>query len=659
MKKFTLKKLSFIAVAFLLVSASYAQMPNMITMTPADATAFDSLTLVFDPALACFQSGSLAGLPSIAMHSGVTINNLDWQLTVVFNGTGANGQSPTFLPTGDGKFTFTYKPSDFYGITPGTTVTRLCMVFNNGIDWNQDGRDFNPDNTCKDIFVPLTYVPTTTKFKFNLNMTKAINDGIFDPVVDGVFVDITGLGLTELTDANADKIYDAFVEEGIQIDTVYHFKFRINTATYETVDRTITGATGTTTYDAWWNNEALGQITFQVDMTYQIALGTFNPASDFMDVAGEFNGWAGSPHLTDAGNNVYETTYNVDNGTVYKFKFRINGDWNTSEFPNGGPERMCRGTNAPITLTYYYDDYNPNTWPVIFNLDMTPPINDGSFIPATDFVDVAGTINGWGGHDVLFHRDWNAENVYTITKLVDKAIPDIMFKFRINGDWNTAEFPAGGPNRTYTVHDTTGGNTNILDLVYNYLDIDMAPYAYNVAITGDAVPDAVLTGSYSYFDVNGDPEGASIYKWYIATQPDGSDKVLIDGATAKEYTVLVADIDKYLVFEVTPVAAGGETTVGDPKSAVSVKVGGAGIDESTLAGVTMFPNPVGDELFFQNASKVTHLAIYNMVGQKTFSMDRVNSENFSVKTSDLQNGLYFIVMYGKDNATRTVKIVKR
>ena len=60
------------------------QMPAAITIDPPNATAYDELTLIFDPALACFQSGSLEGLPSIAMHSGVTLSTGENWMYVIF-----------------------------------------------------------------------------------------------------------------------------------------------------------------------------------------------------------------------------------------------------------------------------------------------------------------------------------------------------------------------------------------------------------------------------------------------------------------------------------------------------------------------------------------------------------------------------------------------
>ncbi|MEZ5198207.1 MAG: hypothetical protein R2764_18000, partial [Bacteroidales bacterium] len=134
----------------------YSQMPAAITVEPANATVYDEITLTFDPEEACFQSGSLVGLPYVALHSGVTVNGNAWQNVIGFDGTGANGQSPILNYNGDGTYSMVFIPYEFYGFSAGATVTQICAVFNNGNDWNNDGRDFEPGGTvCMDFFIPI------------------------------------------------------------------------------------------------------------------------------------------------------------------------------------------------------------------------------------------------------------------------------------------------------------------------------------------------------------------------------------------------------------------------------------------------------------------------------------------------------------------------
>ncbi len=660
MKKFTLiKSLTAIIALLLMTSALFAQMPAAIEIDPPDATVFDELTLYFDPAEACFENGSLAGVPKVYMHSGVTIGGDPWQKVVEWNGTGQNGQEPILMPVGTaGRYSITYTPADYYGIEEGTIVTQITAVFQNGTaGWEKDGRDWLNEVDCTDFLIPVNFVSTDPTFTFKVNMSKAMQDGIFTPGVNELFVDITDLGFTKLTDADLDNIYEGKVEEGLTLDETYIYKFTIDQDVYEDNDRTIVALAGNQTVDVWWNDDMLGQITFQVDMQYQDSLGTFDPATDFVDIAGSMNDWNGSGPMTLVEGSLYEVTYQVIPGEKYEYKFRINGDWATSEFPDGGPNRITIGRDFAVTQKHIYDNYNPYAWPVIFEVDMNTEITEGRFDPETEFLDFAGDPNGWGAFDYLWDRDFTGDGIYTTTILVDTGAASFGFKFRINGDWGNSEFPEGGPNRSYTAVDTAGGVVNLYVCTYNVANETYNPYVYGLSVDGDPWPDQELIGVYTYFDPNADPEGATEYQWYIATDETGSDKVAIEGETAISYIVVADDYGKYLVFGVKPVSQGGK--IGEEKFAVTGPVVYEGIDEEQLAEVSIFPNPVEGVLYFTNAQHVTKVEVYNIVGQGVISTEVMDTETISINTSDLNAGIYFVVIYGEDNATRTAKIVKR
>lgn len=84
-----------------------------------------------------------------------------------------------------------------------------------------------------------------------------------------------------------------------------------------------------------------------------------------------------------------------------------------------------------------------------------------------------------------------------------------------------------------------------------------APVAQGVAISGADTVGRILTGTYTYFDADGDAEGTSTFRWL-------RDGVAIDGATGAEYTLTLADEGASMIFEVTPVAAAGTPSRGAP-----------------------------------------------------------------------------------------------
>jgi hypothetical protein len=77
-----------------------------------------------------------------------------------------------------------------------------------------------------------------------------------------------------------------------------------------------------------------------------------------------------------------------------------------------------------------------------------------------------------------------------------------------------------------------------------------APVASSVTISGSAHKDSTLTGHYTWSSIVGHTEGTSTFRWL-------RNGVAITGATASTYTLVDADGNRSIVFEVTPVAATG------------------------------------------------------------------------------------------------------
>lgn len=84
-------------------------------------------------------------------------------------------------------------------------------------------------------------------------------------------------------------------------------------------------------------------ILFEVNMTYQIEAGNFDPQEEFVDVAGSFNNWGENLNqLSDEdGDSTYTVTVDAfSQGETIEYKFRINGEWNgREEFPGTGNNR--------------------------------------------------------------------------------------------------------------------------------------------------------------------------------------------------------------------------------------------------------------------------------------------------------------------------------
>ena len=105
---------------------------------------------------------------------------------------------------------------------------------------------------------------------------------------------------------------------------------------------------------------------------------------------------------------------------------------------------------------------------ITFRCRMSEQVHLGIFDPDQDFVDLAGSFNGWGSAPLTPLTDAEGDTIYDV--VIDGFTPSesIEFKFRINGLWDgTEEFPDYGDNREYTVQ----ASDNLIDVWYN----DFAP----------------------------------------------------------------------------------------------------------------------------------------------------------------------------------------
>ncbi len=96
----------------------------------------------------------------------------------------------------------------------------------------------------------------------------------------------------------------------------------------------------------------------------------------------------------------------------------------------------------------------------------------------------------------------------------------------------------------------TDSNTTAYQLKSSGLDT--APTASDVSFSGTVATGQTLTGLYTYADAEGDDEAGSTFKWYRSDNSNGLNKVLISEATSLTYTLVSADVDKFISFEVTP-----------------------------------------------------------------------------------------------------------
>lgn len=128
---------------------------------------------------------------------------------------------------------------------------------------------------------------------------------------------------------------------------------------------------------------------------------------------------------------------------------------------------------------------------VQFQVNMSYQMELNQFDPEFDFVDVAGSFNGWGS-TLTQLSDEDQDSVYSVTLDGFTVGQTIEFKFRINGNWDgTEEFPGGGGNRVYNVQ----ADSNLISVWYSD---EQSPTGPPVAYFNG--PREVITGSLVGFN---------------------------------------------------------------------------------------------------------------------------------------------------------------
>ena len=210
-------------------------------------------------------------------------------------------------------------------------------------------------------------------------------------------------------------------------------------------------------------------VTFSVDMSWQVALGTFNPGNgDTVYAAGSFqtNAWSGfqlTNNPSGANTNIYSGTYPDYNSTnaaeQFKFNFHsVSGGNSVWEGLDNRPFTLAAAgvTNALV----YFDDVFPTngsatTNNLTFRIDMGPQIYLGHFNPgAGDQIEVFGTLEDpkWSaGGLVLTNGTGTNANIYSGT-IADGNYPGSFENYKyviVTTGGNTYESYNGGANRTF------------------------------------------------------------------------------------------------------------------------------------------------------------------------------------------------------------------
>ena len=315
-------------------------------------------------------------------------------------------------------------------------------------------------------------------------------------------------------------------------------------------------------------------ITFQVNVAEQVALGNFTPGTGTVEIRGNFNGWSGGvtvltndPSITVT--NIYGVTSNVYVGTfpvvtspgapeAFKYVLQPGTLWDSPSSVNqdNGGNRYFANVQQTLPLVDFSDQpYSPIV-NVAFNVDMTyVALTDPNYEPNT--VALRGSFNGWG--ILLMTNNPSAPNTNIYTAVVTTGIGStIDYKFFYNNGGDIYENPlsTGGNNRLVIAPSLAGANTNLPVVLFNDagpndLFLQPTPVLFSVDMNG-----AVGTDSH-VFDPNTDGlyingQFAGWYPWAggVNPVPAPSQYQMIRQGTSTIYTnTIILPVGPYLSFQ--------------------------------------------------------------------------------------------------------------
>jgi hypothetical protein len=321
--------------------------------------------------------------------------------------------------------------------------------------------------------------------------------------------------------------------------TVMEYKYVINPGTYESIPKgnnrlaTLPTTNGASlilpkVYFGDVTSTPISlDVTFQVDMAQQINIGTFTPGVSTVYPKGTFNSWGTFDGMTNAPailrtnqygmvtSNVYVGVYTISGspGQTMDYKFYIDTGNKYEDLaagagdPSDNNNRFFNLLDAPaqtLPLVFFSDaPYSTAiTNEVTFQVDMTVQIENGSFDPMLNTVELRGNFNSWGTPQILCTNDPAAldTNIYrAVLSIVDSADATEQYKF-----WSSSAtgWENMANNRTFKM---TNAPAHVLPVVYfNNVSVNDVLQEDTVVTFSINMTNAVGTDSHAFDPASGD-----------------------------------------------------------------------------------------------------------------------------------------------------------
>jgi hypothetical protein len=241
--------------------------------------------------------------------------------------------------------------------------------------------------------------------------------------------------------------------------------------------------------DAPFAPVATNAVTFQVDMTAHVLLGTFDPNSGTVEVRGNFNSW-GTPAILCTNNpagpntNLYSAVVPITDGVggteFYKFwaSVPVNTGWET--MLDNRSMKIVSGTTQTLPAVYFSNlapgDVLPIDTTVTFRVNMTNAVGtdahafdssvDGVYVNGIQVNNNSYSFTSWDTFLPQLTNNPIGSKIYTLDVLIPKGAPvQLSYKYGINGVDDEA-----GPNVNHVRYiRSTGSYVLPLDKFGNQL----------------------------------------------------------------------------------------------------------------------------------------------------------------------------------------------
>ena len=207
--------------------------------------------------------------------------------------------------------------------------------------------------------------------EINVDMNKAIADGLFEVNVDTLTLLIDSVDEYVMNDENGDQIFSITISNLI-FGKTYEYQYSVNN-NFEILEgnRTFTVYDVGNSVSDYYEELNPTILIFLVNMSYQIQLGNFDSDTQLLNIVGDLNDWAGEQlEPSEDNEGIYIITItDVEVGQEIEFKFRIDEEgWETPN-PNisncvddgfGGNNRYYLVEQGENSLEYWFNDENEN-----------------------------------------------------------------------------------------------------------------------------------------------------------------------------------------------------------------------------------------------------------------------------------------------------------